>query len=683
MGSHEFELWIEEYKSQVKDAGAERPLNDSEIEKLNGRLDDIPDDYKSAFNLARRGNFSQFEKLPLLLRNYLGALELKEFRKHFGSAPSLENEDVRKYLESNAMNAALRAGISAEKNANDTREYATALDSYMNNIMMKRTMQTTTPEGRERLVVALGSERAEAAIQKNAARQLVMAKMMLLAQIGKYEVIDKNGLNKELDVPVYETIVHGSRTNFVLPAGENSAQVIDAFMGQNGGADAGIAERTAATHSVKRRKLGKSGELKSDSKEKRTYSPFKVFSNQYGMDLAVGGLGQNGPGGENDRILGEGESGHMYIRAEAGDSKYCGSLLIGIEGSAPQKDSYLGNSHSFLGKSAKQSAFLADKSIVGKKVGGRQVDLSGIGATDLSELLNTFSNKYTVLQQNATTPEGLEKFTKVNDMLMGKYMDARTLTDFLTSLDMTDKRLPEIISKSRGGYLSAVDSKGITDEEFKQSVRAKFSQEQACSIAEARFEYAKNAKDNWGLAVGAVKELMYTHETRSLGWKIRHPIKNLLEYMTIKDLTKRLATEMGYTPQSIANAFSFYNNTFKLDWGKDLSYDRATVDFSLSNRFKPTENKLHGVIRKVHDDIQGKLDTKDVGENEVASMNEDFKKMFPETYEEMQKGMPLDNNKLNREKIAINEASEANKRTGKVSNVIPPTQPSKGKEREI
>ena len=391
MDSHEFELWIEEYKSQIKEARAERPLSDSEIKMLDKNIDYMPDDYKSDFLMALGGDFSKFEKLPYLLRNYLGALELKKFREKFDGIPSLEREDVRKYLEENAMNAALRVGISADKNADKTRESALALDSYMNNILMKRTMQPISTESRERLVTLLGSsESAEATIEKNAARQLVMAKMMLLAQIGKYDLIDNNGLSKELDVPIYETLVHGSRTNFVLPAGEDSGDVIDAFMGPNGGANSGIKKRTAATHSVKRRSLKYSGILSSDTKEIRTYSPFKVFSNQYGMDIAAGGVGEYGP--DQKLILGTGESGHMYIRSEAGDDKHCGSLLIGIEGSAPGKDDYIGNSHDIRAKSAKQSPFLADKSIVGKKIGGRQIDLSGASAAAVAYLLNVFSD---------------------------------------------------------------------------------------------------------------------------------------------------------------------------------------------------------------------------------------------------------------------------------------------------
>ena len=627
MNSFDFELWIEQYKAIIKKTG-ERSLFPDEMTRLDNNIEDyMPEEYTDAYNRARGGDYSKFETLPHLLRNYLGAKALKEFRDEFGEIPSLDDERVRQYLEKNAMNAALRAGISAEKNAiphrgdsaeeneapykkiitekdaEETRKYAAALDSYMNGILMKRTMQPVTPEGRERLVADLGgSERADAAIEKNAAKQLVMAKMMLLAQIGKYEVIGKNGLSKELDVPVYETLVHGNRTNFVLPAGEDSSRVIDAFMGQNGGAGAGIEERTAATHSVKRRKFGKGGELKSDSKEQRTYSPLKVFGHQYGMDIAVGGLGENGPGGENDHILGDGESGHMYMRAEAGDSKYCGSLLIGIEGSAPGKDSYLGNSHGIRAKSAKQSAFLADKSIVGKKIGGRQVDLSGITSEELTKLLNEFSDKYSALQQNASTNEGRDKLAKVNDMLMGKPMDINKIKDMFASLGMTDQGLGDIVSQARGGYLSKIDPKKISRDEFAQSIRAQFSQEQACDIAKARFEYAGI---DLKLAAGAIKELICTHETRSRGWRLLHPIKNYREKAMISSLTAKLKTGRGFEPAQIASAFSYSDDTFSLDWGDALSYNREVVGFHKANRdaFKPSDNKLSGALRKVYKDL--------------------------------------------------------------------------------
>ena len=669
MNSYEFELWIAEYKSQIKKAGAERPLKDSEIEKLEENIDFIPDEYKSAFTLALGRDFSKFEKLPHLLRNFLGALEVKSFIEKFDNAPSLANKEVRDYLEAHAMNAALRAGISALKNAESTRESAMTLDAYMNNILMKRTLLPPTEEAKKSLAQHLNSEsQAEAIIQRSKATQLVMAKAMLLAQIGKYDVIDKNGFSKDLNVPVYETLVHGNRTNFVLPDGENSGSVIDAFMGQDGGAAAGIEKRTAATHSVKLRSFDKNGIVKSESKEERTYSPLKIFGNQFGMDIAAGGVGTKGP--NKELIIGNGESGHMYMRAEEGDSKHCGSLLIGIEGSAPGSDSYLGNTHGIRAKSAKQSAFLADKSIVGKKVGGRQIDLTGISAEDLTNVLDQFSEKYSELQNAANTPEGREKISAVNDMLMGERMDINKIMDMFASLGMTDKGLTDIISNARRGYLSRIDAKSITDEEFKQSIRAKFSQEQACDIAKARFEYAN---DSLELAAGAIKELMFTHETRSLGWKIRHPIKNYRENKTISDLISKL--EKDFDPADIASAFGYYDDSFALNWGEKLSNDRDAIRFTKENRlrFKEPENRMLGVLKQVYDKFSEKVGDTNVAEAEASRMHDELSRI--------EMGKELDDS---RESIVIEEENENNKSTDlDVSDVIIPKQPILDNKKEL
>jgi hypothetical protein len=663
MTKKELEAFIEKYKEEIEESGVERPLTDEEIEALD-YIDDkeIPEEYRGSMSAYYDRDFGRFEELPHLLRNYLGALELRRFRYKFGENPSLEDEEVRQYLDENLMNAALRAGISAEKNQDSTKESAMALDTYMNAGLMKKTMMPTPEFNRIVLADYYNEEQVDSMIEQNMARQLVMAKTMLLAQLGKYDVVNKNGLDKGLDVPVYETLVHGNRTNFILPMGEESGEVLDAFMGQNGGADAGIEERTAATHSVKRRKIGQNGMLRSDSKEERTYNPFKIFGNQYGMNIAVGGIGSKGP--DKKIITGNGEAGHLYMRAEKGDEKHCGSLLIGIEGSEPGKSNYLGNSHGIRAKSAKQSAFLADKSIVGKKIGGRQVDLSGIDANDLAGILNEFAEKYSQLQRGATTEEGRERIANINDMLMGKYMTADKLKEMFGALGMAGERLHDMIAQARNGYMSKINVKEITDEEFKQSIRRGFSQDKACAIAEARFE---RAGDSLELSVGAIKELMYTHETRSIGWKIRHPIKNYLEYSKINSLTKKLQTEKGFERADIASAMRYYDDSFSMDWGDELSNDRDAIRFAKSNKyaFKKSENKLSDVLKKASDAIG----IKTVASEEVKEMQEELARV-------------LEGKSPDREQIAVEEEDEANKNMD-ISMDIIPEQPEINKTMEL
>ena len=703
MTSFDFELWIEQYKAITKERGSEKPLSPDEIDKLTENIDYVPEKYKAAFSKALlASDFSEFEKLPSLLRNYLGALEVKRFIEEFDGAPSLEDERVQQYLEENVMNAAFRVGISALKNDESTRESAMALDSHMSHIMMKNTMLPTTEQWTNNLDNFYGnSSVAYSRISMNNEKLLILAKTMLLAQIGQYDVLEKNELGHELDVPVYETLVHGNRTNFILPAGRDSQEVLDAFMGYRGGIAAGIKERTAATHWVKRREISKNGLLKSEGKEQRTYSPLKVFSHQYGMDIAVGGFGQEKSGG--GYVFNNGEDGHMYMRAEAGDEKHCASLLIGIEGSAPQKDSSLGNEHGILAKSAKQSAFFADKRIVGKKVGGRQVDLSGVSAEALASLLETFSQKYELLQKRAHGPKGRELISQVNEMLMGKRMDRQAFSEMLTLLEINDKSILDTFDAARRGYFNTqnVNVSEITEEDFKQSYRAKLSQEMACNLAEARFAYAEKRlssdadtaeADGLELAAGAIKELMLTHETRSIWWKIRHPIQNYRENKTISNLMTRLGE--NFEKGAIAGAFGFYDNTFALNWGEGLSNDRNAVNFALEAEghklFKPSEQKLFGIFKKVSEDIRKTIPLKDVEREEQASMKNDFAEYEPELNAEIELGLPKDpvsdhaNNLVTtvRQQVVVKEAIDNNESID-VSEEIIPEQPIPKYEKDL
>ena len=71
MTSKEFEKLISSYKAEYKKSGKERPLTDEEFKRIGDSLENIPGDYKRYFDMAHEGNYSKFEKLPLLLRNFL------------------------------------------------------------------------------------------------------------------------------------------------------------------------------------------------------------------------------------------------------------------------------------------------------------------------------------------------------------------------------------------------------------------------------------------------------------------------------------------------------------------------------------------------------------------------------------------------------------------------------------
>jgi hypothetical protein len=205
------------------------------------------------------------------------------------------------------------------------------------------------------------------------------------------------------------------------------------------------------------------------------------------------------------------------------------------------------------------------------------------------------------------------------------------------------------------------------------------SQEEACRIAEARFVYAG---DKLQLATGAIKELMYTHETRSLIWKIRHPIKNYRENKMISDLTNRLVSEKKFTKEQIASAFNCYDNSFALNWGDKLSNDSNNVSFAKESfrniQFKSI--KLLNVITSVSEKFGGKLGDPKVGDEEYEQMMDEFRRLKngENLYDddEIEDDAQLEEeDELGRESIIIEEEDEANKSTDlEVSEMIFPEQ---------
>jgi hypothetical protein len=299
--------------------------------------------------------------------------------------------------------------------------------------------------------------------------------------------------------------------------------------------------------------------------------------------------------------------------------------------------------------------------------------------------LNQFSENYANLQRN---PEGREKLAKINGMLMGKRMDVNKMIEMFAMLGMTDRTLSDTVSQAREGYLGKFDAKDDVYEQFTQSIRSKMSQEEACRIAKARFAYAG---DKLQLATGAIKELMYTHETRSLLWKIRHPIKNYRENKMISDLTNKLVSEKKFTKDQIASAFNCYDNSFALNWGDKLSNDRNDVSFAKESYRNIQFNsiKMLNVIRSVSKKFGGKLGDPKVGDEEYEQMQDELNKLLKgeQLYDddEIEDDEELEEDKeIGRESIVIEEEDEMNKSVDiDTSEIIIPDQPTVTNKKEL
>lgn len=397
---------IKEYKKDSKLKGFDSVLSEEEVRNLDESLDNIPEKYKKEFEMARNGNYSQFNGLAPYLKNYLGAKKMQEFKQKCGEKAPL-NDETKKFLEENAMDGAFRVAVSSSKHVDESMN---KYEVYMNEYLLVRTLTPPSEEEKRNVVSRLGDEKkAEEVISKNIEKQLIMAKTLFMAHLGKYDLKETETSSVEYTGSIAETIVHGGRTNFILPYGGDQARMMQSYTGEHPEKDAGLEGRIAATHYTSGRKVNADGTLEKESKEEKPakYELNKILAKQYGMDVAVGGIGSMGP--DKQAILNDGSAGHMYIRKETGDSKTCGSLLIGFESAASGKVSFTGHKHNLLAKSSKQSAFMADKFGQGIKTDGRTVDLSGLDSESFTQMMEEFDKCYREMQKQGNSVK-LQKF---------------------------------------------------------------------------------------------------------------------------------------------------------------------------------------------------------------------------------------------------------------------------------
>lgn len=437
---------IKEYKKDSKEKGFDAVLSEDEVRNLDESLDNIPGEYKKEFEMARSNNYSKFNGLAPYLKNYLGAKKMQEFKKKCGENAPL-NYTTKKFLEENAMDGAFRVAVSSYKHIDKNMN---KYEVYMNEYLLVKTLTPPSEEEKRNVVNRLGDEKkSEEVINQNLEKQLVMAKTLFMTHLGKYDLKETETSSVEYTGSIAETIVHGGRTNFILPYGGDQARMMKSYTGDNPEKDAGLEGRTAATHYTSGRKVNDDGTLKEESKEEKPakYELHKILAKQYGMDVAVGGLGTMGP--DKQAILNDGSAGHMYIRKETGDAKTCGSLLIGFESAASGKVSFTGHKHNAFAKSSKQSAFMADKFGQGIKTDGRTVDLSGLDSESFTQMMEEFDKCYREMQKQGNS----SKMHNFNALLSGNKMSVDQLKGALLGIGFDKSLIEKNIVKARSGLI--------------------------------------------------------------------------------------------------------------------------------------------------------------------------------------------------------------------------------------
>jgi hypothetical protein len=315
-------------------------------------------------------------------------------------------------------------------------------------------------------------ENLEQAISQNTNASLAMMKIFLAMQLGdfKYKTKDESGkeIEKEWDRNMAVAYGRGARTGFVMPSvkdGENSESIFDSIFGANR-EEAGMYQRTAATHGLELADADKPGTKGYKEKHgkltgigsffsglKRKWGFGKNDTKHYGMDLAIGGMGNSGiggEGGEGQLIMKDGRSGHLYVGTKGGNKKKKGGMLVSLESDAPYRMNQTGHIHDMFATGEEASSTGGYKTdLVGKKYGGRTVDLSGFDNESLISVMNAFTEFAKKKMTSEDTAER-DSLTPIIKKLVGKRMSEGELLEFLQGdWDMLSPIALDIIKKGR------------------------------------------------------------------------------------------------------------------------------------------------------------------------------------------------------------------------------------------
>ena len=467
-------------------------------------------DRNKALIAIKDGDISLFNHLPDFIKEYYGRKSLNEFfgdNKYFkaGIIPpfSTLTKQEKEKLAGKTRDPIFRSIINmmilrraVDKKNNEAWMRLREYDEFMNQQLILQTLAPITEEDKKRLEEENkklkkskydGRESAETMITNNVTKQRHMAKMMFIMQLGRFDQFDTD--KKGIQTPshfkknIAEALAHGGRVGVCLPAGstEDQKKIYDAWKGEA----ANLMFSRFATHEFHRKKAKKINSFFKEIKLKGMKFSFKKlfknwheerpssYSDNYGLNLALGGLGKQFNGSVIDD---QGKFSHMYQRFRMGDKDTCGGMLFGIENSAPggtcvtnfkqyfggyNGTSCIGELHNGKAISHGQSAFFSSKENYGDQYSGRVVDLSNLEAGMLAQVISKFDEMYKKIQEDVSSKnkkkreEAQKKLQILNTRLSGRILTAQELYDLLIACKFNQTQAKNIANTAR-------DKKGAT-----------------------------------------------------------------------------------------------------------------------------------------------------------------------------------------------------------------------------
>lgn len=388
-------------------------------------------------NKVKGGDYSHMQQLDPVLRNrvateYMLEHPIKCTPEEFVGSLKLEKDPV-----SAMLNPVMRMGISLVINSKNADP--TVIEKYrkIDDLLNKEIMIATITKRKSTIF-----GQTEEDLQRNIRSQVFIMKTLLSSHLGKMQLKKEGGNPPSQDWPysVANAYAHCSRVviNFPKPSGdwteEKEDRMLSTFYGNSG-----FFKRGGATHNLERKRKDHT----KGAKEQKSFTPF----NQYGMNVAVGGLGNAGiPSGTVRRLLkNDGSCGHLFMHFEKGNAENYSGALIGFESDAYGVMNQTGHVHDLLATGEFASSFGGQRcDEIGDKYGGREVDLTSVNAEAYEELMNLLDEAATNLLMSARV---FDDDNYIDPAHQGEQVALNEIAEQLCGNLMDEKQMKALIRK--------------------------------------------------------------------------------------------------------------------------------------------------------------------------------------------------------------------------------------------
>ncbi|MBE5847386.1 MAG: hypothetical protein E7300_06855 [Lachnospiraceae bacterium] len=393
------------------------------------------------YQRCQNGDYSNLQQLDPIMRNLLAKNFMARLANLFENGTAVDVIRALKQRDTTLLqNPVFRIGISIlSRNPSGLRlQHATRdaafyqeIEDLCNQSVMQATLMAAP------LVSAQSDSQTATATQeerdRNIGNQIYMAKVLLCCHLGNLQKVDgQHSVNWPYTTAT--AFAHCSRVSISLPdATENGVytsqkeeELISSLMterDQNGVIPNFFASKThanglntrgAATHTLSKKRKNTPVSKQVEQKSRGT------FTGQYGMNIAIGGMGNPAPGVTGRYLKNDGCCGHVYTHIQKGSSSTYAGILVGVESDAPHMRNLTGHKHTAAASPEFVSSFGGMRiDEIGEKYGGRTVDLSGVNATDFKTKMAQLETKMRRLL-TSNDPNDRQELERITGLLSGK-----------------------------------------------------------------------------------------------------------------------------------------------------------------------------------------------------------------------------------------------------------------------